>query len=186
MAEHELSIGLSSDRYTPPEYFRALGQPWHGLVFMNPPFGSRRGHVPWLRKFFAHGNGIALVAARTSADWFHELVPNAELLLFPNGKSKFHRPDGSIGKEPRTGIVLIGAGFVACEALLRSGLGACYAPARSLTPMTDDERATGQADKDEQTIEQIEAQILADYQEKVDAYDFDEAYPARDRVAGRW
>src|SRR5262245_11977793 len=93
---------------------------------MNPPFAGRRGHVPWLRKFFEHGNGIALVAARTSADWFHQVVvPNAELLLFPNGKTKFHRPDGSIGREPGTGIALIGAGSVACNALRRSGLGAC-------------------------------------------------------------
>jgi len=103
-----------------------LRQPWHGLVWLNPPFGGRRGQVPWLRKFFAHGNGIALCAARTSADWFHEVVvPNAQLLLFPSGKTKFIRPDGSIGKEPGTGVVLIGAGRVTCEALLQSGLGAC-------------------------------------------------------------
>jgi len=107
----------------------ALRQPWSGLVFMNPPFGGRRGHVPWLRKFFAHGSGIALCAARTSSDWFHEVVvPSAELLCFPNGKTKFHRPDGTVGKEPGTGIVLIGMGRIACESLLRSGLGACYAP----------------------------------------------------------
>src|SRR5215831_1175734 len=124
MAEHEPSIGATSDWYTPPEIFAALDltfdldpcspgrglgfvpaqriytkaddglhQPWHGLVFMNPPFGERRGQVPWLQKFFAHGNGIALVAARTSADWFHEvLVPRAELLCFPNCKTKFIRP----------------------------------------------------------------------------------------------
>jgi len=71
-------------------------------------------------------NGIALVAARTSADWFHEIVvPNAQLLCFPNGKTKFIRPDGSIGKEPGTGVVLIGMGEVSCTALRRSGLGAC-------------------------------------------------------------
>jgi hypothetical protein len=162
MAEHEFSIGLSDDWYTPPEYFKAfklifdidvaspgpghwvpakkvytkaddgLRQPWHGIVFMNPPFGGRRGQVPWLKKFFAHGNGIALVAARTSADWFHEVVvPNAELLCFPNGKTKFIRPDGSIGKEPGTGVVLIGACPTACEALRRSGLGACMVIDRS-------------------------------------------------------
>jgi len=38
------------------------------------PFSGRRGQVPWLHKFFAHDNGIAIVAARTSADWCHELV----------------------------------------------------------------------------------------------------------------
>src|SRR5262249_43693773 len=109
-----------------------LRQPWHGLVWLNPPFGGRRGHVPWLQKFFAHGNGIALCAARTSADWFHQVVvPNAELICFPNGKIKFVKPNGSIGKEPGTGVCLIGAGSVACEALLRSGLGACVRIIRS-------------------------------------------------------
>ena len=130
-----------------------LRQPWSGLVFVNPPFGGRRGQVPWLRKFFAHGNGIALVAARTSADWFHQVVvPNAELLLFPAGKTKFIRPDGSIGREPGTGVVLIAVGSIACAALLRSGLGACYAPVPSLAPMTNDEKATRQADADERTL----------------------------------
>jgi len=103
-----------------------LRQPWHGLAWLNPPFGGRRGQVPWLHKFFAHNNRIALVAARTSADWFHEVVvPNAELLCFPNGKTKFVKPNGEIGKEPGTGVVLIAAGRIACKALLRSGLGAC-------------------------------------------------------------
>jgi DNA N-6-adenine-methyltransferase Dam len=101
-----------------------LQQPWRGLVWLNCPFGGRRGQVPWLRKFFDHGNGIALVAARTSADWFHDVVaPNAETLVFPRGKTKFIRPDGTIGKEPGTGVVLIGMGPIANAALRRSGLG---------------------------------------------------------------
>ena len=102
-----------------------LAQPWEGLVWLNPPFGGRRGQVPWLRRFFAHGGGgIALVTSLTSADWFHELVvPNAQLLCFPKGKTKFERPDGSIGKEPGTGVVLIGMGEIANAALERSGLG---------------------------------------------------------------
>jgi hypothetical protein len=122
MAEHEPSIGMSDDWFTPPEIFTALEltfdldpcspgpghwvpaqkiytklddglrQPWFGLVFMNPPFGGRRGHVPWLMKFFNHRNGIAICRAYTSSDWFHEhVVPNAETLLFPKGKTKFHR-----------------------------------------------------------------------------------------------
>jgi hypothetical protein len=102
-----------------------LRQPWTGLVWLNMPFGGRRGHVVWLRRFLAHRDGgIALVAARTSADWFHEvLVPNAQTVLFPNGKTKFVKPNGEIGKEPGTGVVLIGAGEIANRALERSGLG---------------------------------------------------------------
>jgi len=156
MAEHEPCIGATSDWYTPPEYFEALGlvfdldpcspgpghwvparkiytikddglqQLWDGLVFMNPPFGGRNGHVPWLVKFLDHANGIAIVRSYTSSGWFHTyVVPRAELLLFPNGKTRFIRPDGSVGKEPGHGVVLIGMGRIANDALLRSELGFC-------------------------------------------------------------
>jgi hypothetical protein len=103
-----------------------LSQPWLGLVFMNPPFGGRRGHVPWLQKFLDHANGVAIVRAYTSSDWFHDyVVPRAETLLFPRGKTKFIRPDGSIGTAPGHGIVLLGMGEIASAALMRSNLGLC-------------------------------------------------------------
>ena len=59
------------------------------------------------------------------------VVPAAPLFCFPNGKTKFHRPDGSIGKEPDTGIVLLGMGDLACAALRRSGIGVCMTIDRS-------------------------------------------------------
>jgi len=153
LAEHELSTGKSDDWYTPPEIFAALGltfdldpcspgpghwvparkiytkaddglvQPWAGCVWMNPPFGGRHGHVPWLRRFLEHGNGVAVVRAYTSADWFHAWAIRAETMLFPKGKTKFIRPDGSVGGSPGHGVVLLGMGEVANEALRRSGLG---------------------------------------------------------------
>jgi hypothetical protein len=100
-----------------------LAHAWFGLVWMNPPFGGRNGQVPWLRKFRAHGNGIALVAARTSAGWFHDHAIGMQTVLFPRGKTKFHRPDGTIGKAPGTGIVLLGMGFRADRILQNCGLG---------------------------------------------------------------
>lgn len=107
-------------------YFKGtdgLSQPWRGLVFMNPPFGGRRGHVPWLVKFLEHGDGVAVVRAYTSADWFHQHAVRAETMLFPCGKTKFVRPDGSRGRQPGHGVVLLGMGEVANGALARSGLG---------------------------------------------------------------
>jgi hypothetical protein len=101
-----------------------LRQHWDGLTFLNPPFGGRCGHLPWLRKFFDHCNGVAICRAYTSSWWFHEVVlPRAEVLCFPKGKTKFVRPDGSIGTAPGHGIALIGMGEVANIALERSGLG---------------------------------------------------------------
>jgi len=103
-----------------------LVQPWHGLAFVNPPFGGRNGHIPWMVKFFAHGNGILVVRAYTSSGWWHRyIVPSAEVLLFPRGKTQFIASDGSVGKAPGHGVALIGAGEVACSALRRSGLGWC-------------------------------------------------------------
>ena len=100
-----------------------LESDWRGLVWCNPPFGGRNGQVPWLEKFIAHGRGVAVVMARTSAGWFHELLPAADGLLFPRGKTKFIRPDGSVGGSPGSGVVLIGMGDEACDALAASGLG---------------------------------------------------------------
>lgn len=153
MAEHEPSVGKSDDWYTPPEVFDALGltfdldpcspgaehwvparkvytkaddglsQPWEGVVFMNPPFGGRFGHVPWMERFFDHRNGVAIVRAYTSSSWWHDLMPRADAILFPRGKTKFIRPDGSIGKAPGHGVVLVGMGYTSCNALERSKLG---------------------------------------------------------------
>ncbi|PUB87056.1 MAG: adenine methyltransferase [gamma proteobacterium symbiont of Ctena orbiculata] len=153
MAEHENSIGASDDWYTPPDMLDALGevfdldpcspgaghwvpaksvytkqdngleQPWHGFVWMNPPFGGRNGHVPWLRKFLEHADGIAVVRAYTSAGWFHDWAVHADAMLFPRGKTKFVRPDGSIGTAPGHGVVLLGMGQRAKSALRNSGLG---------------------------------------------------------------
>jgi hypothetical protein len=44
-------------------------------------------------------------------------------MLFPKGKTKFIRPDGSIGRAPGHGIVLLGMGETANAALRRSELG---------------------------------------------------------------
>lgn len=90
---------------------------------MNPPFGGRHGHVPWLRRFLDHGNGVAVVRAYTSADRFHAWAIRADTMLFPKGKTKFIRPDGSVGGSPGHGIVLLGMGEGANAALRRSGLG---------------------------------------------------------------
>jgi hypothetical protein len=105
--------------------------PWFGLVWLNPPFAGRRGHLVWLKKFFAHPGGGCLVNSLTSADWWHSVVvPNAQVVLFPRGKTKFIKPDGTIGAQPANGIALLGVGDVANAALLHSDLGACYEPAR--------------------------------------------------------
>jgi DNA N-6-adenine-methyltransferase (Dam) len=153
MAEYERNAVRSDDWYTPPEIFDALGlqfdldpcspgpghwvpaklvytkaddglkQRWRGRVFVNPPFGGRHSHLPWLERFLVHGDGIAICRAYTSADWFHEYATRADAMLFPRGKTKFIRPDGSVGKAPGHGVVLLAMGAECCAALKQSGLG---------------------------------------------------------------
>lgn len=144
------AAGKSDDWYTPPYIFEALRcnfdmdvagpgwgkchapadcaitresltMAWFGFVWMNPPFGGRNGLEPWLDKFFDHGNGIALVPDRTSAPWFQRAAKRANALLFISPKVKFERPDGTLGKSPGCGTVLMSAGSRGRAAIFRAG-----------------------------------------------------------------
>jgi hypothetical protein len=134
MALHEQSVGATDEWFTPPYVFDALGcefdldvaspgqeltpwiparrfmtchgltAPWSGFVWMNPPFGPRNGTVPWLERFFAHGNGII----------------------------KFIDANGAPGSSPAQGTSLLAVGQQGCAALQRAatnGLGVLMAPA---------------------------------------------------------
>lgn len=161
MSHWDITTGLSDEWYTPKYIFDALGcyfdldvaaprgiktfvpagdklsacsleTPWHGFVWMNPPYGGRNGLVPWLDKFFAHDCGLALVPDRTSAPWFQDAWQKADLVLFTARKVQFIRPDGSYGKQPSHGNALFAAGRLGVEALQcahANGLGILARPA---------------------------------------------------------
>lgn len=155
MGHWEPSHGASDEWYTPKYVFDALGcrfdldpanaavggahvpcdrsygsdgleAAWEGFVWLNPPFGGRNGIRPWLTKFFAHGNGIALTPDRTSAPWWQEAYSRTDAVLFVGGKVKFERPDRTIGKSPSNGTSLFAIGATGVAALERAaamGLG---------------------------------------------------------------
>jgi hypothetical protein len=103
----------------------SLNETWRGFVWMNSPFGGRNGLIPWLEKFFAHGNGVALTPDRTSAPWFFDAWEASDIVLF-TPKLRFVRPDGSEGKSPSNGTALMGVGAKARCALMNAnaaGLG---------------------------------------------------------------
>ena len=150
MALHEQSVGATDEWYTPPHVFNALGSAfdtdvaspgrsvtpwipahtfiqacsleteWLGYVWMNPPFGGRNGLIPWLRKFFEHRNGIALVPDRTSAPWWQMFAPEADAILFVAPKIKFIGADGKPGASPAQGTCLFASGKRAIEPLQRA------------------------------------------------------------------
>jgi hypothetical protein len=117
--------GLSDVWLTPPEIVRALGpfdldpcaapdprpwdtakehwtqgglsRPWHGRVWLNPPYGPQLGR--WLNALAVHGNGIAIAFARTETKAFWDYVwRRADAVLFLHGRLHFYRPDGKRAK----------------------------------------------------------------------------------------
>jgi len=150
MSLHEQSVGATSEWYTPPYVFGALGcffdldvahpgtidwvpcagylthdglqRDWRGFVWMNPPFGGRNALSPWLDKWAQHANGIALVPDRTSAPWWQTYAPRAERLLFVAPKIRFIGADGKPGGSPAQGTTLLSIGQRGNDALCRASI----------------------------------------------------------------
>jgi hypothetical protein len=94
---------------------------WFGRVYMNPPYG--RGMEIWLEKLKTHGNGIALIFARTETKTFFEHIWNdADALLFVKGRIKFYHVSGEQGGTPGAPSVFIAYGKTNADALENSGI----------------------------------------------------------------
>ena len=73
-----------------------LSKEWFGRVWCNPPYGKET--FIWLDKLHRHGDGIALIFARTETVGFHATVwEKATAIFFFKGRLRFHRVDGSRG-----------------------------------------------------------------------------------------
>lgn len=135
---------------TPPEIIHALGQfdldpcacpdprpwdtasqhyatdglalPWTRRVWLNPPYGPETGF--WLERLSQHGNGIAIVFARTETEMFHRWVwEKAHGILFLEGRLHFHRADGTRAKANAGGpSCLVAYGEENARALRECGL----------------------------------------------------------------
>lgn len=78
-------------------YDDGLSQPWKGRVWCNPPYG--REARKWLSRLAEHGDGIALMFARTETEMFFSQVwGKAQGLLFIEGRLYFHHIDGTAAK----------------------------------------------------------------------------------------
>jgi DNA N-6-adenine-methyltransferase (Dam) len=70
---------------------------WIGEVWLNPPYGKLAAR--WLKRLAEHGNGVALIFARTDTKMFFEHIWfKASALLFIKGRMTFNRGDGSAPK----------------------------------------------------------------------------------------
>jgi len=159
MGSHQSARAKTTTWLTPPEIIDALGpfdldpcaapspRPWptakrhielpeDGLaaewpaddfVWLNPPYGD--AVWAWLDKLADHGNGIALIFARTETVGFVAKVwKRATAVMFLHKRLHFHFPDGTRSK-PNSGApsVLIAYGLLAAETLRLSGLNGTFA-----------------------------------------------------------
>ncbi len=164
MGSHQSARAETTTWLTPPEILDALGpfdldpcaapepRPWStarwqiclpadGLtddwdddfVWLNPPYG--REAADWLAKMSVHGNGIALIFARTETKYFFDYVWNSETakaVMFFEGRLHFHYPDGSRAKaNAGAPNCLVAYGEKARQRLYNSGLKGAYVPVLS-------------------------------------------------------
>ncbi len=99
-----------------------LGRPWSGRVWLNPPYG--RETPWWLGRLAEHGNGIALVFARSDTSWFQTYASRATALCFIAGRLKFVPGDGrSAASTAGAPSLLMAFGLTCALAVAESGLG---------------------------------------------------------------
>ena len=121
LGSHQKTIGSSQDWITPRFLIEALGsfdldpcaslsqpwpcaraqytdnglaRPWSGSVWLNPPF-NRYEVGAWVEKLAKHGNGMALLHARTEAEWFEPVWLRAKAIGFLKDRLYFHYPNGT-------------------------------------------------------------------------------------------
>lgn len=71
-----------------------LAADWEGRVWLNPPYSFAAW--TWLAKLAEHGDGIALIFARTeTAGFVREVWGKATAVLFLHGRLHFHHADGT-------------------------------------------------------------------------------------------
>lgn len=109
-----------------PKFFTViddgLKQEWQGRVWLNPPYGLEA--ATWLEKLAKHGNGIALIFARTETEmFFNQVWEKADSVLFLKGRLFFHHVTGERAKHNGGApSVLIAYGKENSEVLKTCGL----------------------------------------------------------------
>lgn len=111
-----------------------LSMPWSGRIWLNPPYGLKARK--WLKCLAEHGNGIALVFARTETQMFFKWVwPYCAGILFFKGRLSFYSVDGTKARCNGGGpSVLIAYGYSNAEILKNSGISGKYFPNQHILP----------------------------------------------------
>lgn len=99
-----------------------LRRDWRGRVWLNPPYG--RVVSDWVQKLADHGDGVALIFARTETEFFFsEVWKRASAILFLEGRLTFYHVNGEAAQHnggAPSALIAYGARNVA--SLRHSGL----------------------------------------------------------------
>ncbi|MEU7631731.1 DNA N-6-adenine-methyltransferase [Nocardia sp. NPDC049220] len=103
---------------------------WTGRVWLNPPYIAVNR---WLSKLAAHGQGTAIVFARTDTRWFDAAVwERATAVLFLHGRLHFYMPDGSRAAGNAGGpSCLVAYGTRDADRLATCGMAGKFVPLRT-------------------------------------------------------
>lgn len=94
---------------------------WQGRIWLNPPYGKET--FTWLERLANHGNGIALIFARTETKGFHrEIWGKAHSVFFFQGRLKFYHVDGTQGGTANAPSCLVSYSSEDTENIAQSGL----------------------------------------------------------------
>lgn len=100
----------------PPK--NGLAEKWKGRVWLNPPYG--RGMDTWIKKLEDHGNGIALLFARTDTKLFHAIAP--DMIFFLQGRIAFLDKNFKADTNAGHGSMLLAYGAKNVKSIRQSGL----------------------------------------------------------------
>jgi hypothetical protein len=103
-----------------------LAQPWAGRVWLNPPY-TRTGE--WVARLSRHGNGVALVFARTDTGWCQAAMRAAAAVCLIAGRLSFlagHESQGMRGHNAAAPSMLLAYGRDCADAVLDCGLGLSF------------------------------------------------------------
>lgn len=100
--------------------------PWRGRVWLNPPY-SNAGR--WMAKLADHGQGTALIFARTETRMWHDHIwPKATGMLFLKGRLRFCYVNGKPAGTAAAPSVLIAYGDSDAEVLAANPLPGHFVP----------------------------------------------------------
>lgn len=96
------SSGIANETVKADTFFTAeddgLAHEWTGNIWLNPPYASGL-----IEKFIdkllesKFNQAIVLVNNSTDTEWFMRLAKRATAVVFPKGRVKFYKPDGTVG-----------------------------------------------------------------------------------------